>query len=306
MTELAPFVVAGGLLLAAVLALLLWPLLRARATPATGDQADAPASRAANLTILRDQLAELEREHADGLLADTDLAQAKSELQRRLLDEVAAVESAGGAPAGARGGRAVALGLASVIPLAAIAGYLLLGQPDALDPLRRQARVAPQQIEQMLSRLEARLKSDPGDAKGWVMLARSYKVLGRYAESAEAYAHGGALVDGDAALLADYAEVLARASGSLTGKPAELIARALKLDADEPQALFLAGAAASDVNDFAGVAQYWGRLLQQVDPASEEGKSLASAVDKARAIVAHGAGKPGADTKSAAGKAAGE
>ena len=308
MTELAPFVVAGGLLLAAVLALLLWPLLRARTAVDTADRSDAPASRAANLAILRDQLAELEREHADGLLADTDLAQAKSELQRRLLDEVVVetVETTGSDPAAPRGARAVALVLASVIPLAAIAGYLLLGQPDALDPLRRQARVAPQQIEQMLSRLEARLKSDPGDAKGWVMLARSYKVLGRYAEAAEAYAHGGALVDGDAALLADYAEVLARASGSLDGKPAELIARALKLDADEPQALFLAGAAASDANDFAGVAQYWERLLKQVDPQSEEGKSLAAAVDKARAMVAHGAGKPGGDTKLPAGRAAGE
>ena len=311
MTEFAPFVVAGALLLAAVLALLLRPLLRARGPADTADgagRADAPARREANLTILRDQLAELEREHAEGLLADSDLAQAKDELQRRLLDEVAveAAETAGIAPAAPRGGRAVALALASVIPLAAIAGYLLLGQPDALDPLRRQARVAPQQIEQMLSRLEARLKSDPGDAKGWVMLARSYKVLGRYAESAEAYAHGGALVDADAALLADYAEVLARASGSLDGKPAELIARALKIDADEPQALFLAGAAASDANDFAGVAQHWGRLLKQVDPASEDGKSLAATVDKARAIVAHGAGKPVGDTQSPAGKAAGE
>ncbi len=308
MTELAPFAAAGALLLVAVLALLLWPVLRARTTLEPDDHAGQPARRAVNLAILRDQHAELEREHAEGLLADADLAQAKDELQRRLLDEVAA-ETAGtaaSAPAAPRGARALALGLASVIPLASIAAYLLLGQPDALDPLRRQARVAPQQIEQMLSRLEARLRSDPADAKGWVMLARSYKVLGRYAESAEAYAHGAALVDGDAALLADYAEVLARASGSLTGKPAELIARALELDADEPQALFLAGAAASDANDFAAVVQYWGRLQKQVDPASEEGKSLAAAVAKAREIVAQGRGKPAGVAKSAEGTSTGE
>ena len=87
MTELSSFVGAGALLLAAVLALLLRPLLRARG-PAEGTgqagQADAPARREANLAILRDQLAELEREHADGLLADTDFAQARNELQRRL------------------------------------------------------------------------------------------------------------------------------------------------------------------------------------------------------------------------------
>ena len=300
MTPSIAFVAAAALLVLFVLAILLWPLWRAPKATASVDR------QAANLDIFRDQLRELESDRDQGLLAGADFEQARDELQRRLLDDVAVQPEVSNLPIPVRPGRKTALALLVLVPLTAALAYGMLGNPRALDPAQTQARVTPQQIESMLGKLVDKLKANPGDTQGWVMLARSYKVLGRYAESADAYGRGAALVDSDAALLADYAEVLARASGSLTGKPAELVARALKLDADEPQALFLAGAAASDANDFAAVAQYWGRLLKQVDPASEEGKSLAAAVGKARAIVAHGAGKPGGDPKSPAGRAAGE
>ena len=125
------------------------------------------------------------------------------------------------------------------------------------------------------------------------MLARSYKVLGRFSESAEAYSHGGALVDADPSLLADYAEVLAQANGgSLAGQPDKLLSRALEIDPNEPQALFLAGAAASERRDFSAVARYWERLLQQLEPGSEEAQSLELAVAKAREIDAQSGGKP--------------
>ena len=287
MTAPTLFIAAAAALLVVVLAVLLRPCWRAPAAARATDR------RAANLALLREQRAELERERDEGLLAAADFAQARSELQRRLLAELPP-ESPESPPPAPGGGRATALALLVALPLAALAGYLLLGSPQALDPQRTQARVSPQQIEQMLGRLAARLQTQPDDAAGWVMLARSYKALGRYAEAGDAYSHGGALVDADAALLADYAEVAARASGRLDGLSAELVARALKLDADEPQALLLAGAAASERNDFAAVARHWGRLLRQVDPASEEGKSLAAAVAKARRSAAEAHQAPSA------------
>ena len=296
MSESFAFIAAGALPLAVVLAILLRPLWRAAlASPAV-------ARRDANRAVLRDQLAELERERDEGLLSAADLAQAKGELQRRLLDEL----DSDPAPRGARPARATALALLVALPLAAIAAYLLLGNPDALDPLRRQPRVSPQQIEAMLVKLETRLKAQPDDAAGWVMLARSYKALGRYAEAADAYGHGGALVHNDAELLADYAEVLARASGSLKGRPGELIARALELNADTPQALFLAGAAAGDAQDYAAVARYWGRLLEQLDAQTQEAKAIAAAVAKARQIVASASGPDKKATAAAAEAIAGE
>ena len=277
MTPFSGFVLVAVLLLIVVLAIVVRPLWRT-ATCVSPTAAD---RRAANLAIYRDQLAELERDRDDGALAETDFVAARSELQRRLLDDAhddAIVVRQGG-------GRKAAFLLLAALPLLSIAGYLVLGRPQALDPANTQPRMSAQQIDSMLVQLEEKLKANPDDLKGWVMLARSYKVLGRFADAAQAYSHGGALLEGDPVLLADYAEVLSQVNGKFDGKPTELLAAALKIDPNEPQALFLSGAAASERKDFAAVADYWGRLLPQLEAGSEEAKSLGEAVDKARAIA---------------------
>ncbi|SBT04213.1 Cytochrome c-type biogenesis protein CcmI [Candidatus Propionivibrio aalborgensis] len=287
MTSTTGFILASALLVLVVLGILLLPLWRTPKPAKTVNRGEA------NLDIFRDQMRELERDHDEGILTDADLKQAKSELQRRLLDEVHPET----VPQAKSGGRQTALALLIALPLAATAGYLILGNPQALDPTQTQTQtqtqIGPQQIEAMLGKLVEKLKQNPDDTKGWVMLARSYKVLGRFSESAEAYSHGGALVDADPSLLADYAEVLAQANGgSLAGQPDKLLSRALEIDPNEPQALFLAGAAASERRDFSAVARYWERLLQQLEPGSEEAQSLELAVAKAREIDAQSGGKP--------------
>ena len=279
------FLLAAGALLLVALAILLRPLLRAPAASAAIDQ------RQANVDILRDELRELESSRDDGSLSTADFDQAKRELQRRLIEESGASADRAAAAPGA-GGRRTALALLLILPLAAAGGYAVLGTPQALDPALTQARMSPQEIDGLLQRLVDRLKANPDDTQGWVMLARSYKALGRFAESADAFSHAGALLESQPALLADYAEVLAEASGGkFDGKPDELIARALQLDPNEPQALFLAGAAASDRKDFNAVADYWGRLQLQLEPGSEEARSVEAAVNKAREIVAGEGGK---------------
>ncbi|MCC2866367.1 MAG: c-type cytochrome biogenesis protein CcmI [Candidatus Accumulibacter phosphatis] len=291
------FLIAAALLVIAVIALLLPPLLRTPRFSGSTDQSEA------NLAIFRDQLAELERERREGSLAEADFAQAKSELQRRLLEEVPAQA----APATTDGGsRQTALALLVLIPLAAAAGYALLGEPRALDPLQRQARIAPEQIEAMLNSLVDKLRKNPDDHQGWVMLARSYKVLERFPEAAKAYERAAPLVDQDPALLADYADVLAQTQGgSLQGRPSELIERALRINPREPQALLLAGAAATGREQFAAAADYWSRLLELVEPGSEEASALTAAIGKAREFAAAQAGggaKPGASAGAVSGE----
>ena len=283
MTAMTGFILAAALLVLVILAILLPPLLRAPKS------SNAVNRREVNLEILRNQASELERDRSEGSLSEADFEQAKSELQRRLLDEVQPETVAHNKA----GGSKTALTLLIVIPLVAAAGYMLRGNPQGLDSIHAQTGMSSQQIDSMLDKLVNKLKANPDDTKGWVMLARSYKALGRFPEAAEAYSHGGSLVDSDASLLADYAEVLAQISGGrFEGKPDELIKRALKIDSNEPQALFLAGAAASDRRDFSAVVDLWGRLLLQLDPASEDARSLGAAVDKAREVVAQLGGKP--------------
>ncbi|PZR20343.1 MAG: c-type cytochrome biogenesis protein CcmI [Azospira oryzae] len=239
--------------------------------------------RQANLAVFRDQEAELEKEKAAGTLGEADYQQAREELQRRLLEEVDVAAEAVSPRQGPS--RPTAIVLALLLPAAALLGYTLLGNPKALDPrnLQAQPQVTAEQINDMVGKLAARMKDNPDDEKGWIMLARSYKTLGRLQEAADAYAKGGKLLQENAALLTDYAETLASLSeGRFAGKPTQLINQALKLNPEEPQALILAGVAAGEREDYKAAIGYWERLLPMVEPGSEEETSLKEALARLR------------------------
>ena len=236
----------------------------------------------ANLAIFRDQLAELEREKSEGSLAEGDFEQARRELQRRLLEEVE--PDAGAAPRGTHGAsRKTALAILVLMPILAVLGYGMLGNPNALDPTRTAApqQMTPEQINDMVAKLAERMQANPDNLQGWLMLARSYKTMGRYEEAAEAYGKAEKVINDDPELLASYAETLAMAGGQgLKGKPSQLVERALKIDPQHPHALFLAGAAAMDAGDNKKGIAYWEALLPQVEPGSEIDQMLRSGIDK--------------------------
>lgn len=276
------FIALATLLIAVAAIPLVLPLLRQRAN--SGETAD---RRAANIAILRDQLAELEHERNEGSLTDADFEQAKKELQKRLLEET---RPEGLAARELAPSRKTALIVLLLLPLIGLGGYGLLGNPKALDPTARQPaqQVTAGDIEKMVAKLAERLQNNPDDAKGWVMLARSYKALGRYPEAAEAYGKGLSLVEKDATLLADYAELLAITGEGFKGKPTELINKALKLAPDDPQVLLLAGAAAGERREFKMALMYWEKLLPQLDAGSEEAEALSAAIAQTRELVAKG------------------
>ena len=237
--------------------------------------------KAANLAIFRDQLAELERERSEGSLAAEDYEQARSELQRRLLDEVDAAD--GDTAASPPTSRPTAIVLLLLLPIAAMGGYALLGNPAALDPVNTapQKQMTAADIEGMVAKLAAKMQDNPDDMNGWVMLGRSYKMLGRYAEAVDAYAKAEAFIAQDPELLASYAETLAMASGKgLSGKAKTLIDQALKLDPKHAHSLFLAGAAAMEAGDAKNGIAYWEALLPQVEAGSELDQMLRQGIEE--------------------------
>lgn len=279
------FLAAATFLVIITLAFLLVPLLR---RPVDSVEA---SRTALNAEIYRDQFAELDADLAAGVLSRDDYEEGRRELQRRLLEDAGA--EAKSASAGRRAGlSALLIGIS--LPVAAALLYFSLGNLPALSPESTQPpKVTAQQIEDMVSKLAARLEANPEDTQGWIMLGRSYKAMGRYEESAQAFAKAETLVNDDPHLLAEYAEALAFATGgSLKGRPGALIARALKLDPNHPEALVLAGTAAYEREDFAAAASYWERLLKQLPPDSEDAQMLSESIDKARKS-AKKAGKPG-------------
>lgn len=274
MTQFAIFAILLIVAVAAFILPILWFGQRRQASGAD--------RKASNLAIFRDQLADLERDRSDGTLAEADFELAKTELQRRLLDEVDSDGELPG-PASAATSRPTAVAVLLTLPLLALALYATLGNPRALDP----ANTAPQKqmtaddINAMVSRLAERMQANPDDMNGWLMLGRSYKMLGRYAEAVAAYAKAEAEIAKDPELLASYAETIAMASGQgLTGKARELIAQALKLDPKHAHSLFLAGAAAMEAGDKKAAIAYWEALLPQVEAGSELDQMLRNGIEQ--------------------------
>jgi cytochrome c-type biogenesis protein CcmH len=269
---MSPFLIAAALLLLASLASLSRPWWRRR-------RADAASRRALNTTIYRDQLAELERDRSAGQLAEADYQEARAEIQRRLLDDA----SESDAPLAATGRqRASLIALLLVFPLLAGAIYAWLGNPAALDRMARRD-FSQQDIENMVAGLAAKLEKEPDNLKGWIMLARSYKAMRRYDEAERAFEKGMSLVEQDPQLLADYADLLAtKAGGNLSGRPEQLVAKALQLDPDNLQTLWLAGTAAYNRRDFATAIEHWQRGLRQLPPESEDAQVLNNIIAEAQ------------------------
>jgi len=282
------FILAAVALAAVTVLLLVVPLARRRTSAPGASQADA------SVAVLRDQLAELERDLAAGTLGREAFETAQKELKARLLDD-AAPEAA---PA-ERPRRAPAIVLAVLLPLCAAGLYLWLGNPAALDPQRPAAIPDAAQIEAMVERLAKKMEAAPDDPQGWLMLARSYRVLGRHAEAARAYGKAESVVATDPKLLTDYAEALALVhEGSLQGRPAELLARALQLDPKHAPARMLLGAAAFQREDWAGAIGEWEKARAQFAADSEEARILDDSIARAREYAKGGAPKPPAPTKN--------
>lgn len=268
------FALYALLLIGVVAAFIVPPLWRDRRNATT--QAD---RKAANLAIFRDQLADMEREREAGTLSEADFNQARQELQRRLLEEVDedTPQAEQGAPA-----RKTALALVILLPILALGGYGVLGNPRALDPTAATARpqMTPEQIEAMVARLAERMTQNPDDMQGWLMLARSYKTLGRHADAAAAYAKAEKVVAEDPDLLSSYAESIAMDKKSFKGKPTQLVEQALRLDPKHGHSLFLAGAAAMEAGDSKKGIAHWEALLPLVEPDSDIDRMLRDGIAK--------------------------
>ena len=183
----------------------------------------------------------------------------------------------------------VVIGIA--IPLFAIALYLAWGgrpvlAPTSDAPLKAQdAQMAPEHIE-MINALAARLEKNPDDGKGWAMLARTYATLKRFPEAAAAYEKAAKLIQNDAKLLADYADVLAMANDrNLQGKPLELLRSALAIDPNNAKALLMIGKASYQNGDFVHAVEYWEKLRQSLPPDSPLAKQVSENIAQARAQI---------------------
>lgn len=267
------FYVSGAVLIAAALALLLRPWWWRRHE---NDRADAQA--ALNIAIHRDRMAEIERDRATGTLTAPDLAEAREELQRQLLEDTATSD----APDADRIDRRAGIALAFLLPICAAALYALLGAPSAILPEAERTQKATADMEQLTVRLAQKLEQSPDNPEGWAMLARSYKSIGRWDDAERAFGRIGPSLEQNAELLAEYAEMLAQRDNGFNDKARSLIRKALGLEPRNMLALFLGGGEAFEAGRYAEAVTLWERLLPQLDADSEDAQLVAASIARAR------------------------
>ncbi|MGJ0485949.1 MAG: c-type cytochrome biogenesis protein CcmI [Methylomicrobium sp.] len=230
-----------------------------------------------NIEIARSRLAELQGNLRTGGISQAQFDEQVAELELALSDDLA-IESQG--KAAHTHGRWMVYVIVLVVPVLAGALYFSLGRFDAVEHGEALAKAAPNMptsadIEKMVAGLAEKMKANPDDAEGWLMLGKSYKYLEQYPKAADAFANAYRLMGDKPDVMLLYAEALAfSADKNLAGKPSELIFKALNIEPENPNGLWLAGLAKVQQGDSKAAAALWRKLESQLPEGSEPRKEM--------------------------------
>ncbi|HMK80569.1 MAG TPA: c-type cytochrome biogenesis protein CcmI [Xanthobacteraceae bacterium] len=257
-----------ALMTAAAIFAVLWPLGRGagKARNAGGDVA-----------VYRDQLDEIARDRANGLIGAAEAEAARVEVSRRLIAAADAAQMAAqapGAPTAAAGmtpRRRVAAAAALIaLPLIAATLYLRLGSPNLPgQPIASRANepLQSRSLDALIAQVEARLEKNPEDGRGWEVIAPVYMRLGRYDDAVKARRNALRLNGASADREADLGEaLLGAANGVVTAEAKAAFDRALVQDPNNPKARFFLGVAAQQDGQRDKAAAIWKELLKDAPP----------------------------------------
>jgi cytochrome c-type biogenesis protein CcmH len=276
-------------LVAGTVAALVWPLLRTRSATGT-----TPASAT---DIYRDEKREVDADWSAGAITREEREASVDELAARLGAELDADETPVRRPTRISHGSAVVV--AAVVPVAALALYAVFGNPGAMQTTARdRAPKSEADIVAMVEQLASRMRQRPEDPTGWRLLARAYLAMARYPEAIAAFQQAATRGPEDASLLADWADAVAMRNQSLQGEAQDLVARALKLDPNDPKALSLSASAALERKDYGAAIAQWRKLQSQFPPGSEPATEIGAMI--AEADAAKRGASPAAQAAAAA------
>ncbi|NIJ41918.1 cytochrome c-type biogenesis protein CcmH [Parvibaculum indicum] len=247
----------------------IWAVLR----PLMAAPKDAPASEAEfEVTLYRDQLAEIDRDLSRGTIGEAEAESARLEVSRRLL--AADEEARKGEPekaTGAAGHKWVALGIIVLVPLFSLGIYLMRGAPDIPDqPLLARLDKPAQELPLpgLIAKVERHLKEHPDDAQGWAVLAPAYMRIGQADKAVAAVGRLMAIRGESADLYAERGQLrVLGARGEVTDAAREDFRDAVKLNPGHPKANYYLGLAEVEDGKKQAAETRWQRL---VDTAPED------------------------------------
>lgn len=290
------FWVISGVFIVTALLFVVPTLLRSRNNELKNLEHDA-----VNITVYRDQIAELDRDLENDILSREQYDKSKQELQQRMLQDVTARDTVVVDKNKKFRNIALSVVITLTLPLAAVSLYLAIGDTRGLLPqaqlasatqMNRDGGGSPaghDNFSSVLENLIKRLSENPEDVEGWVMLGRTYAIMGRYGEASNTYAKLVELIPNNPQILSDYADVLAmKNQGNLAGKPAELIYQALSIDPKYPKALALAGTVEFEQERYAQAAEHWENLLKVVPADAQLTQTVKDSIAEARLLASGG------------------
>jgi cytochrome c-type biogenesis protein CcmH len=254
---------ALALMTAAAIFAVLWPLARREGNARSGS----------DVAVYRDQLDEIGRDRAAGLIEDREAAAAQVEVSRRLIaaaDVQAATPMSSPASATTGRRRAVAVVALVMLPLGAAGLYLALGSPSLPDqPLvpRLAAAHGKQSPDGLIVQVEAHLERNPDDGRGWEVIAPIYLRLGRFEDAVKARRNALRLNGETAEREAALGEALVfAANGVVTAEAKAAFEKAVAGDASHVQARYFLGLAAEQDGNRVQAAATWRALIDAAAP----------------------------------------
>ncbi len=246
-----------AVLAAAVVWAVTRPLLAPGPSTATADS---------ELAVYRDQLAEIETEHAQGLLGGAEAEGARVELARRVIRRSEEKQKAGGAAQERFADvRQAAVYAAAAIPVIGIGIYLAYGSPQLPGrpyAARLEAPVDQSTAADLVARVESHLRANPEDGRGWDVLAPVYLRMGDFVQAADAFQRATRILGENPKRLAGLARATIMAQNGIVGETARVSyekLQRLEPESIEPQ-VWLAIAREQD-GDVKGAEAEYRRLL---------------------------------------------
>jgi cytochrome c-type biogenesis protein CcmH len=265
-----------ALLIAIALCFLLIPLWLKAKPIAQNDES-------INILLAQNKMQVLNDELANGIITQIQFDALQNELMLHLHQDL--VSSSAHSIDDTKG-RWLALPIAIFVPLLALAIYSVKGDLRAFDTSTVTAAGTPKtaaDINAMVEKLAQKMAQNPQDPQGWIMLARSYKVLKRYPDAVSALRKARALLGDEPQTLLQLADVIAMQNGgSLLGEPTELVANALALDANNDMGLWLYGLANAEEGKFGEAIDNWKKLQTHYKTNDADYTEVQKLIDQAK------------------------
>ena len=178
----------------------------------------------------------------------------------------------------------IAVILLLALPLS-IYFYTQRGTPQAMSTnIAQQNSQQPQMsLEEAVAQLEEKLKENPDDIDGQMLLARTQFSMKNYDKAVTAYRKANELAPNESVILTELAEAIALKNnkGTFLGEPEQYLAKAYELNPQNQKAIWLYGMTFYEKQDYAKTLELWTGLYEMI---SDEGakKQLAEQLNDIR------------------------